>query len=1225
MIYLCEKSLEEPEIDTQDQGLWELIEQFLEQNQKNNWLYGEMRNKFFNRNIDQISLFGRKDKENVSKSQENEVFWEFLDNIDKCDEVANDFEIDFQSEEDFWKEMEEFSKDESNNVLYSEVGKNNNKTNEIHKKEKFKTEEMPHIDTKVQVKIVKYKMINAMAQDEFSGIGLQKLGSACEHENNTILTLKRSGEIQERLEKIKMAIKMDGLERNEGTEIWKICSQFNDIFYVDGDKLSYCDLMEHKIPTNDEVPIYVRQYKLPQMQKLEIKQKLEKMLKENIICESNSPWNSPAILVEKKSEDGKKKWRLVIDYRKLNEISIADSFPIPNISDILDQLGGAKYFSTLDLANGYHQLLVHKKDREKTAFSTDSNHYEWIRMPMGLKNAGRTFQRVMNRILTGLIGEDCFVYLDDIVIYGKNLEDHNEKLIRIFNRIKKFNLKLQPEKCKFLRKETIYLGHLITADGIMPDPAKIECVLKFPRLRKEKDVKSFLGLVGYYRKFIDNFAGIAKPLTQLLRKNVPFKWTEKCQNAFDVLKQILTTSPILQYPNFEKEFILTTDSSGFAISAILSQGEIGNDLPVAFASRTMNDAETRYGISEQEMLAVVWGVQQYRPYLWGRKFKVVSDHQALVWIFNVKNPSSRLFRWKIKLAEYDYEIIHKKGKLNLNADALSRIKLPETAEKEIQVVTRAKARQLQPVIESEEENESHVENQKSNKNDADKKENDHKPGVWEKEFSEKNNYIQNKIHLIAQNANVLNELIDQNLEEPKIGEVVHKFKRDNNDFYLIVKDPINNDIPLRSFYHSFVTLRALLEEKAIFKIGLVKLDNTFENMDFSRAKRIIKNIFEGSKIEFTIFSWKIMEIIDENQINELIRELHYSKIGGHVGVNRLEKRIKQFYIFNDMKKKIQNVVLSCDLCQKNKVGKITKIPMAITTTARNPFERIALDIVGPLPETMRGNKYLLTFQDDLTKFIETIPLPDQESETIARAFVHHIILKFSSPETILTDNGTNFVSKLFQNTCKILGIKRKLTTAYHQQTNGALERTHRTLKEFLRNYINNERNNWDETIQFGTYVFNTTPHTATSFSPYELLYGFKSRLPNALKTKPQVVYNYDDYLFELKYRMQNAHTIARESQIRRKEKSKIYYDKTTNVENFEEGDWVLLENSCIKGQGRKLQPLYVGPYQIISCPSITNTEIRITKNKSKIVHNNLLKKFRHEANNIEELEEERTQ
>ena len=265
----------------------------------------------------------------------------------------------------------------------------------------------------------------------------------------------------------------------------------------------------------------------------------------------------------------------MIDFRKLNDLTIGDSFPLPNITEILDQLGNAKYFSTLDLASGYHQIPMKEEHKNRTAFSTPHGHYEFNRMPFGLKNAPATFQRLMNTVLTGLQGLQCLVYLDDIVIYGATLKEHNERLTAVFRRLRQNNLKLQPNKCEFLRKEVMYLGHVITEDGIRPVPTKLRAVRDFPVSKKVKDIQSFIGLAGYYRKFIPDFSKIAKPLTILTKKSESFVWGAEQQNAFQMLKEKLTTAPVLNYPDFQREFLVTTDASDYAIGAVLSQGVVG--------------------------------------------------------------------------------------------------------------------------------------------------------------------------------------------------------------------------------------------------------------------------------------------------------------------------------------------------------------------------------------------------------------------------------------------------------------------------------------------------------------------------------------------------------------------------------------------------------------------------------------------------------------------------
>jgi hypothetical protein len=260
---------------------------------------------------------------------------------------------------------------------------------------------------------------------------------------------------------------------------------------------------------------------------------------------------------------------------------VGDSFPIPIIIDVLDSLGKSKYFSTVDCASGFWQIPLREEDRPKTAFSTDYGHFEYKSMPFGLKGAPAAFQRLMSTVFSGIQGLKCLVYLDNIIVFGETLQSHNDKLREVFARLRMHNLKLQPDKCEFLRKEVTYLGHKLTASGLCPDPEKIAVVKKFPTPTNTRVVKLYLSLCSYYRKFIPNFSKISKPLANLLRKNVPFKWDQKTEEAFVTLKEVMTTEPLSQYPDFTKPFVLTTDASSEALGAILSQGTIGQVLPIA--------------------------------------------------------------------------------------------------------------------------------------------------------------------------------------------------------------------------------------------------------------------------------------------------------------------------------------------------------------------------------------------------------------------------------------------------------------------------------------------------------------------------------------------------------------------------------------------------------------------------------------------------------------------
>ena len=414
-------------------------------------------------------------------------------------------------------------------------------------------------------------------------------------------------------------------------------------------------------------------YRYPPVHKAEVRRQINKLLESGIISPSSSPYNSPLWIVPKKADqNGIKRWRLVIDFRALNEKTIGDAYPLPHIGEILDSVGGTKYFSVFDLASGFHQIPMDPRDKHKTAFSTDTGHWEYNRMAMGLKGAPPTFQRLMDRLLVGLQGTELFVYIDDIVVYAATLDEHDQKIFRLFKRLSEAGLRLQPEKCTFLADEVGYLGHVISAEGVRPDPKKIKAVKNSPVPRSVRNIKEFLGLVGYYRKFIPNIASRSKPLTALLKKGRAFEWGEVQQVAFEDLSDSLCHEPILQCPNFNLPFILTTDASASAIGAVFSQGKIGENLLVSYASRTLNRAEMNYSASERECLAVVFFTKHFRHYLYGRRFTVVTAHQALVWLHNTRDPSSRLLRWRLRLLDFEYEIKYRTGRVNANADALSR-------------------------------------------------------------------------------------------------------------------------------------------------------------------------------------------------------------------------------------------------------------------------------------------------------------------------------------------------------------------------------------------------------------------------------------------------------------------------------------------------------------------------------------------------------------------------
>ncbi|GBP03435.1 Retrovirus-related Pol polyprotein from transposon 297 [Eumeta japonica] len=422
-------------------------------------------------------------------------------------------------------------------------------------------------------------------------------------------------------------LKIDHLNEEEYTEVRKILNRFNKLFFKEGDKLTSTMNIHHEIRTTTDGQINSKLYRYPPQHEAEVRRQITEMEEQGIIRKSCSRYASPLIVVPKKIDNsGEKKYRLVVDYRKLNEITIDDKFPLPNIDSILDKLGRAQYFTTLDLAKGYHQILIREKDREKTAFVTPHGLYEFIRMPFGLKNAPATFQRLMNETLRDFINKTCVVYLDDILIFSTSLKEHVKAITDIFRVLEAANLKIQVDKCNFMKKETEFLGHILTKEGLKPNPNKIKVIQELELPRTEKQIKSFLGLTGYYRKFVKDYAKVAQPMTKYLRKGAKINTKDPTYiESFEKLKLLISSHPILKYPNFDKQFTLTTDASNYAIGAVLSQ----EGHPVCFASRTLNNHERNYSATDKEFLAILWSVNYLRPYLYGRRFKIFTDHQPI--------------------------------------------------------------------------------------------------------------------------------------------------------------------------------------------------------------------------------------------------------------------------------------------------------------------------------------------------------------------------------------------------------------------------------------------------------------------------------------------------------------------------------------------------------------------------------------------------------------------
>jgi hypothetical protein len=428
-------------------------------------------------------------------------------------------------------------------------------------------------------------------------------------------------------------------------------------------------LCTHKIEIKPGTrPIRMSPYRAnPEKAEL-IRKELDLMTKMGVIEDSNSPWASPVVLIPK--PDGS--IRFCIDYRRVNDVTEPDAFPLPRIEDLIDKIGKAKYLTKIDLSRGYWQVPMDEESIPISAFVTPHGQFQWKYMPFGLRNAPGTFQRLVRQVLKGL-ERFTGAYLDDIIIFSDTWEDHLEHLRQVLDRIRAANLTLKKAKCVFATAEVEYLGHTVGLGKVAPRTAKVDAILKFPKPTDRKQLRSFLGIAGYYRKFIPHFAQIAACLTNVLRKGTKFAWTEETEKAFCDIKSRLASRPILRPPDFTLPFAIAVDASGVAIGANLLQTVNGIEHPICYYSKRLNVHQQNYATVEKEAFALIMAVRVFSVYFGAHPITVYSDHSPLQFLKKMANFNQKLLRWSLELQQYNLHIVHRPGSQNLIPDVLSRM------------------------------------------------------------------------------------------------------------------------------------------------------------------------------------------------------------------------------------------------------------------------------------------------------------------------------------------------------------------------------------------------------------------------------------------------------------------------------------------------------------------------------------------------------------------------
>ena len=893
---------------------------------------------------------------------------------------------------------------------------------------------------------------------------------------------------QERLVKLKEALTIyqSNLSSDQIASLVQLIEEYSDIFALDATELGCTNLVTHSIDTGNSPPIRQPARRVPFALHSKMEQLVEDMLDQGVIQHSSSPWASPVVLVKKK--DGSH--RFCVDYRRLNSVTKMDVFPLPRVDDTLDMLSQTQFFSTLDLAAGYWQVRKDRASQEKTAFNTHSGHYEFCVMPFGLCNGLATFQWLMESVLVGLLRKCCMVYLDDVLIIGKNFAEHLTNMRKVFDRFRLANLKLKPTKCFLAGTEVTYLGYMISRTGISADPQKVEAVQNFPPPDDLTSLRSFLGLASYYRRFVPGFSTIAGPLYLLLQKNTIFLWGQTQQESFDHLKQLLTCAPVLAFPDFDQEFILETDASGKGLGAILAQKQPdGFTRPIAYASRTLQQHERKYSATELEALGIVWSVKHFRHYLYGHRCIVYTDHEPLRSLLNTPHPSGKLARWGLALQEVDLVLHYPHGRTNKAADSLSRFPLRQSYKHE-----KCSTKSQTPKHESQ-EGEDNMTNQLESNIMIDKTMVDQLKGNTQDSLT-----CEAEFHRLAE----IDHLVDTYRVSPvvtaasepqdctKSGEGINTSK----DFLIaaVVSEPQDGA-------KSGEGIKDRQREDAEIKMIIDFQENNILPDDDRKARELLLSRMQYQLMDGILYYvandktlWLIPPTADRKQLFE---EVHCGPFGAHLREAKVHGELYKHYWWPKMRSDIRNWCNGCLVCATRQPSRAVHAPLN-SIPVEGPFHRVGVDVI-QFPKSQSGNQYAVVFTDYLTKWPEVFATKDQTALTIAELFVEEIVCRHGVPGQLLSDRGAAFLSRLLKEICSLLGVKKINTTAYHPQTNGLTERFNRTLTDMLAKRVEKNGKDWDTHLPFVLFAYRASTQESTKESPFYLMYGRDPRLPTALE------------------------------------------------------------------------------------------------------------------------------
>lgn len=918
------------------------------------------------------------------------------------------------------------------------------------------------------------------------------------------------------------------LTEGQRQQLRSLLGKHQDVFRQGRGFTKASGVIKHNINTGDHSPVKRRAYRTSPDKRREMDRQVQQLLADGIIEESCSPWSSPVVLVRKKDNT----WRFCVDYRGLNAVTVKDSHPLPRVDDTLDALAGATWFSTLDFSDGYWQVEVAEEDREKTAFTTGHGLYQFRSMPMGLTNAPATFQRFMELVLKGLPWHICMVYLDDILIYSQSFEEHIAALEEVFSRIGAAGLRLKAKKCQLARDHVVFLGHVVSAEGLRPDPRNTNKVSGWPIPRSATEVRAFLGLCSYYRRFVRDFALHASPLVHLTAKNVPFQWTGECQQAFEFLRDTLCAEPVMCHPDFTQPFVLYTDASQVAIGSVLTQLVDGLDRVVAYASHALTASERRWSTYDRELWAIVWSVRNFRHYLGLRHFTIVTDHKPLLGLRRLpidNDRTGRRSRWALELDPYDWVIMHKSGVQHTNADALSRCPVaPVTLVSSGTQTVVTGGGSSDAVYGVETSSEAPPEAPSPDMSAS------HEPTVCDDE-------------MVRSLFNDGSDIRRFQREDPDIRCVLEWLKEGQRPPKLRLKGASQG---LKILWHEFPRMTVV---DGILYRHIVSTDD-------DETRQVV---------------------VPSALVQEVLRHLHGGPLSAHLAVERTIARAQSVCFWPCMYRDIRLWCEQCYACQRRKSPvPHHRAPMR-TSLAERPFQRVAADIL-ELPITSKGKRYVLAMEDYFSKFVNLYAIADQRATTVAEC-VFSFVMEHGVMETLHTDMGRQFESEVIRQLCAMLGVKKTHTTPYNPKSDGMVERLNRTVIDQLAKILLVSEGEWDSCLPHVAFAYNTSVHSSTGFTPYFLTHGREARVPVDVLLGPgqqsgQVHDSLDEFVLSLRRRLDAAFRQTLDNSVTASDKQRTYYDAKQRHCPYDVGDLVWLNDPT--ESRRKLAPHWKGPYVI---------------------------------------------